>query len=308
MSTPRHSAPISLALTRLLSCDLPRLPAVALLLTVGLLPGCASSAEYRELTDAPKATLPDPLAGTSAPPDRAVLLARMFREMSARMPPAHDRPCNPWVVRGTLDGRPDTLVIALGERLCLAYDVTTCSLVKAWRGDVDWDGPLNTMAYGPQPMARGVDLHDPLVGSEWFVAPGVPARVHFAGTTLSDGRVTLHWEISDPRDERAPVARMHETPEVGLDTEGRLTLMRLFDGSMLEQQVVQLQARQAPKPDGQLESWRHVVLECAYVQNPDGTTPWDFEVAESDAGPTFTVSMAHGMGLLRKPYVFQAVR
>jgi hypothetical protein len=293
--------------------------------TCSLLTGCTSVSPSSTLVDAPEALVPcppsgsmndpvsgqaadqagDPLTGlhadaTAMSDSHRAALARLeerTREISRQLPAPPERPCDPWVVRGPLDGRPDVLVIALGQRLWLAYDPATCALIKAWRGDVDEDGPLDTMANGPQPVARGEVLRDPLAGSQWLAAPGVPARVRFAGSTLDGGRVTLHWEIGDPRDAGAPAVIVRETPEVARSPDGRLTLLRLFDGTTVGAQQLILSAPFLPQ-----EGPPRLEMDAVGFGNT-----WDFVYAATEQGQLFQVHLAHGMGLLSKTFAAQRV-
>jgi hypothetical protein len=66
-----------------------------------------------------------------------------------------DRPRDPWVFRCVLDKNPRMVVIALHEHLWVAYDTTTCSLYKAWDGDVKFQGAVYDDIHGPQPETRG---------------------------------------------------------------------------------------------------------------------------------------------------------
>jgi hypothetical protein len=153
----------------------------------------------------------------------------LSRDASLRkdgLPPAPPRPRDPWVMRCVLDGRPRMLVVALSDDLWLAYDTTTCTLAKAWRGDVNFDGPVYTTAHGPQPTSRGQDLHDPLAGSSWG-----PTEAFFRGYTLIEGRITLHWELAHGIGYGQVGRGVHfvdETPEVAHDARGRVSLVRKF--------------------------------------------------------------------------------
>jgi len=157
-------------------------------------------------------------------------------------PAAPPRPRDPWVLRCVLDGHPRMLVIALSDDLWLAYDTTTCTLAKAWHGDVNFDGPVYTTVHGPQPTTRGEDLHDPLSGSTWEFGPISATRTTFRGYSLHEGHVTFTWDLvddtplvttdveyGDPPEPRASVATVRETPEVVRDGDGRITLMRRFE-------------------------------------------------------------------------------
>lgn len=89
----------------------------------------------------------------------ALVLTVAFGAMAAQQPPhAAQRPRDPWVFRCVLDQRPRVVVIALKDDIWAAYDSTTCSLYKVWRGDVKFDGAVYTTVHGPQPTSEGQDV------------------------------------------------------------------------------------------------------------------------------------------------------
>jgi len=215
---------------------------------------------------------------------------------SPRLPPAPARPCDPWVLRCVLDQRPRMLVIALGDDLCLAYDTQSCTLAKAWRGDVNFDGPVYTTAHGPQPTSRGEDLHDPLAGSTWMLAPGKPARAQFAGYTFKEGHITLQWNLWQPGDtnlapDATPYGCVLETPEGTHDDDGNLVLLRLFEAIVPIDRALLLQQDSIAA-----NAWKHVEMHTS------GSELWGCEFPESDAGMGFTLQLSLGQGLLWKPY------
>ena len=75
--------------------------------------------------------------------------------------PATSRPHDPWVFRCVLDEQPRMLVVALHERLWLAYDGTTGGLDKAMSRPVSFDGAVHTGGHGPQPTSNPPHYHDP---------------------------------------------------------------------------------------------------------------------------------------------------
>jgi hypothetical protein len=246
------------------------------------------------------ASLAVSLAGCRATPAYYESLETIVQRQRDELPPAHARPCDPWVLRCVLDGNPRMLVIALGEDLWLAYDTTTCSLAKAWVGDVDFDGPVYTSAHGPQPVSRGETLPDPFAGSTWMVAPGERARVRFAGYTLNAGHVTLHWDLWKSMDaglapDGPPLARVQETPEVTRDEEGRLTLARLFEAAQPAEVEVFLQAPLIP-----LTGPPHLRMDCV------GSGDWGMGFADRDGVTDYTLRLGQGAGLLWKGYEREA--
>lgn len=131
-------------------------------------------------------------------------------------------PADPWVFRGLAEGRPHAVTVALDQRLWIAYDAATCELFKAWRGGSGKES--EALVYQPAGAARQV----------WEVIEGGTARrpsVRFAGYTLGDSTVALHYELK-LQDGR--IVRVTEEPVyVPQKNENRAELLRRFTVSGL---------------------------------------------------------------------------
>jgi cytochrome c len=111
---------------------------------------------------------------------------------------AAERPRDPWVFRCVLDQRPRMVVLALHESLWAAYDATTCSLYKAWKGDVKFQGAVYDTVHGPQPVVRGDVLLSDERGEVWNVTQtGQPLDVKtiWRGYRLENNQVILLYEL-----------------------------------------------------------------------------------------------------------------
>ena len=139
------------------------------------------------------------------------------------------RPRDPWVFRSVLDGRARMVTVALHEELWLAYDATTGRLVKAWKGDVDFQGAVYTTEHGPQPASRGRTwFEDPGDGPTFRVLRGgddVPVREVFIGYRFARGEVRLgrRLELED-----GTAIQIEEQPEFGWGRDLAPTLTRRF--------------------------------------------------------------------------------
>jgi hypothetical protein len=101
------------------------------------------------------------------------------------------------VFRTVLDGTPRVLVIRMGERHALAFDVEKGTLRKAWTAEpgkmpVKLQGAVYNGAHGPQPVADGkthfIDEKPQLVCSD------AAARLEYLGhSPLSDGSAIVRW-------------------------------------------------------------------------------------------------------------------
>lgn len=125
-----------------------------------------------------------------------------------------ERPRDPWVFRSVLDERPRVVTVALTRDLWVAYDLTHCTLFKAWKGGVEFEGAVYTHEHGPQPRSVGVEYEandpDRTVWSLWRGETTVPVEARYRGYTIRDGQVGIHYELHS---EGGDPIRVTETPE-----------------------------------------------------------------------------------------------
>lgn len=109
-----------------------------------------------------------------------------------------DRPRDPWVFRCVLDQKPRMVVLALHESLYAAFDATNCSLYKAWKGDVKFQGAVYDSVHGPQPVVRGDVLLATDEATPWTITQH-GNTLHFKtiwrGYRIENDRVTLLYEL-----------------------------------------------------------------------------------------------------------------
>ncbi len=138
------------------------------------------------------------------------------------LPPAPQRPRDPWVFRSVLDQQPRILTLALSDDLWAAYDTATCSLFKVWHGGVPFAGPVYTTMHGPQPTSAGKAYPASYQDAHWFMirkaTAGVPAadevvpvQATWVGHGFSDGHVDLEYSLMTNGGE--VVGSVVETPE-----------------------------------------------------------------------------------------------
>lgn len=141
-----------------------------------------------------------------------------------------DRPRDPWVFRCVLDKQPRMVVIALHERLWLAYSATDCTLYKSWKGDVNFSGAVYNAIHGPQPTIRGEVWMDgnPEMKLPLFMAgpDGTTVLPRWRGYRIRDDRVWLNFEFQLPD---GTVIVVRESPEVITSDDGELVFQRLFE-------------------------------------------------------------------------------
>ena len=145
----------------------------------------------------------------------------------------------PRVFRSTLDGRPRVLTAQLDDGLWAAWDVAQGTLFKLWQDGVTLDGAVYTARHGPQPTTEGRAW---VVGS--YAAPWrlrgegreQRPRFRYRGHTLSEGAVTLRYELETSRG----TVRVEETPSAVRAADGTLGFARRFEttGVPAETEVV----------------------------------------------------------------------
>jgi hypothetical protein len=117
----------------------------------------------------------------------------------------NERPSDPWVFRGELEGREHVLVARLARELGVVYDLEHASLVTVFGGDVA-DGEHGFTLPGPR-HTEGPD------GAVWWVEENGNAKLaetHFKGHRFANGQVILRWELVTAAGARIQI---EETPE-----------------------------------------------------------------------------------------------
>lgn len=111
-----------------------------------------------------------------------------------------ERPYESWVLRSVLDLKPRMLSIILDKNLWIAYNSQTGSLYKAWKGSINFDGPVYTSAHGPQPTSVGTAYMQEPDGNPWKISVdgGQPQSidVNYKGHSIVNNKVTLTYELN----------------------------------------------------------------------------------------------------------------
>ncbi|RME92724.1 MAG: glycosyl hydrolase, partial [Bacteroidetes bacterium] len=157
-----------------------------------------------------------------------VLLSFSLSQCSEHRVSLPERPHQPWVFRSVLDAQPRILTIALHDDLWLAYQTKTGSLVKAWRGGVNFDGAVYTTVHGPQPSSLGDAWFENVYPNPWRIVRGKQEErpeVQFRGHRFQNGQVRLLYELRLNPEEIITVA---EKPEYVTNEFGQTGLQRTF--------------------------------------------------------------------------------
>jgi hypothetical protein len=119
---------------------------------------------------------------------------------------------DPWVFRCVLDHKPRMVVLALSDDMWVAYDAATCALYKAWKGGVNFDGPVYTTVHGPQPTTVGRAYTEGITDA-WsanVAGQDVPVRATWRGYALQGDHAILRYELELPDGRKVSV---RESPE-----------------------------------------------------------------------------------------------
>jgi hypothetical protein len=119
---------------------------------------------------------------------------------------AVERPRPDWVFRAELDGRPQSVIVALSRELWVAYDSRACSLARVWRGGVGLRDGAPGLASQGEALSVGGE------GQVWWLESNgraLATSVVWRGYRFSGGEVALRYELVA---EGARVT-IEETPE-----------------------------------------------------------------------------------------------
>ena len=111
-----------------------------------------------------------------------------------------ERPRDPWVFRSVLDEQPRMVTAALNDNMWVAYSAQNATLVKAWKGGVNFDGAVYTTVHGPQPTSQGY-AYIQNAGEQWMLKKGaetLEARVRYKGHRFIADEVYFSLELSTP--------------------------------------------------------------------------------------------------------------
>jgi len=145
--------------------------------------------------------------------------------------PAPKRPRDPWVFRCVLDKRPRMVTVALSDDLWIAYDTTYCGMYKAWKGGVNFDGPVYTTVHGPQPTTLGRTYEEGIEGDVWLAeiaGKESPAMAQWRGYRFNGDHVALLYDVVLEDGRKVSV---QESPEFVRPEE-------MFDDAHLEEYVL----------------------------------------------------------------------
>lgn len=109
------------------------------------------------------------------------------------------RPLDPWVFRSVLDKKPRMLTVALDTACYVAYDLSTSTLYKAWKGGVLVEGAAYTDKKNVQPTSWGTAyLSDSSHQFDWIAEVKTrrekPRMVH-KGYSIADNEIYLKYAM-----------------------------------------------------------------------------------------------------------------
>lgn len=162
----------------------------------------------------------------------------------------HERPLEPWAFRSVLDKKPRMLTIALDSACYVAYDLSTCTLYKAWKGGVLMEGAAYSDKKNVQPTSWGTAyLADSAAKMQWVAerdGKKESARIVHKGHRFKDNQIYLKfWMILASGD----TIRIEERPEFVRNEHGDPGLERRFTLSGVPDDItVSLQSAEAHLP------------------------------------------------------------
>jgi hypothetical protein len=135
---------------------------------------------------------------------RPSVLFRFFAIVLLIAPAHAGRPRDPWVFRGSLEGRPGLVFLALHIHMTVAYDTAGCSLFLAWKGKAETEtGPMpagpGSAAWGPEYRAAGPVYHKRINPSPWSLRGpqgNVPVTVRMAAAEPAGEQARLEYILT----------------------------------------------------------------------------------------------------------------
>lgn len=173
-----------------------------------------------------------------------------------------DRPQDPWVFRSVLDSIPRIATVGLHDDMWVAYNTANCSVYKAWKGSVNFDGAVYTTVHGPQPSSIGngwfVNKHE----NPWIVVVNgkeEAPKVQYRGHRFEKGQVTLNYELqlADGKiikvNERPEYATKGDAPNQQAGLERVFTTTDVPDGAkvVMKTNLSSISLESAVETDGQ---------------------------------------------------------
>ncbi len=142
--------------------------------------------------------------------------------------PIPERPLEAWAFRSVLDRKPRMLTLALDTACYAAYDLSSCSLYKVWKGGVLMEGAPYTDKKNVQPTSWGTPyMVDSTAGSQWAVARnGVdqPIQPDYKGYYFQNNQIHLKYSLILGGD----TISIEERPEFIRNADGLPTYERLI--------------------------------------------------------------------------------
>ncbi|MDQ2656320.1 MAG: c-type cytochrome, partial [Bacteroidota bacterium] len=115
-----------------------------------------------------------------------------------------ERPLEAWAFRSVLDKKPRMLTLALDTACYAAYDLSTCTLYKVWKGGVLMEGAAYSDKKNVQPTSWGTAYRtDSTASAQWIVERnGVaqPGMVDYQGYYFRENQIHLQYILISAHD------------------------------------------------------------------------------------------------------------
>jgi cytochrome c len=111
------------------------------------------------------------------------------------------RPHDPWIFRSVLDLNPRVVTLALDEDMWVAYHAGDCALYQAWKGEVNFDGPVYTTHHGPQPTSIGNRYLVNIYRNPWGLKTNgntTQLDARYLGHKIEQDDAVLMYELTTP--------------------------------------------------------------------------------------------------------------
>lgn len=141
-----------------------------------------------------------------------------------------ERPHSPFVFRSVLDKNPRMVTFALSDEIWAAYRISECSIYKAWKGNVNFEGAVYTTVHGPQPTTIGNAYMENEIDKVWTLKDAnetdLNATIEYKGHRYIGDGAELMYEMNAPGLEKPII--IHEQPEASISETNQPVFERTF--------------------------------------------------------------------------------
>ena len=187
----------------------------------------------------------------------------------------NERPHDPWIFRSVLDNNARIVTLALDLNLWAAYSTENAALYQAWKGAVNFDGPVYTTQHGPQPLSVGDKYVVNRFLQPWKIkSPGgdLNPTVQYKGHKVVNDQAVLMYELEHPN--LSSSIKIEESVDAHTNEKNQPVFQRRFTTSsvpenhsvVLETNVYSIIVKANIATDGELTFTKEADVKAGYFE------------------------------------------